>query len=70
MSSWGKRRLNAVSWMRNPRGEYFVFGQVGTGSNRTIVTLASRRTAKAIKDAYRKYQAYIGDLMNDVPREK
>jgi hypothetical protein len=69
MSSWGKRQLNAVSHMRNPLGEYFVFGQVGTGSSRTIVTLAHRRSQKAVMVAYHKYQRYIGDLMNDVPRE-
>ena len=70
MSGWGKRRLNQVWTHKNRLGEFFVFGQVGTGNNRTIITLAERKTLPAIQDALKKYERYVGDLMNDVPREK
>ena len=67
---WGKRRLNKVVWHRNPLGEFFVFGFVGSGKDETTTTLAYRATKPAIMRAYRKYQGYIGELMNDVPQER
>lgn len=66
---WGKRRLNKVSWTLNHLGEYYVFGSVGTGRDNVMVTLAYRKTKPAIMKVYRKYQGYVGELMNDVPRE-
>lgn len=69
-SGWGKRRLNQVWTFKNRLGEYFVFGRVGTGKDRTIVTLAARRDSTAIQDALKKYERYVGDLMNDVPQER
>lgn len=66
---WGKRRLNAVSWARNHLGEFYVFGSVGSGKGNVVVTLAYRKTKPGILKAYRKYQGYVGELMNDVPRE-
>lgn len=65
-----KRRLNKVSWMRNRLGEFFVFGQVGSGKNTTIMSLAHRRTQPKIVAAYRKYMKYKGKLYSDVPKDK
>lgn len=69
-STWGKRRLNDVSWARNPRDWYYVYGSVGTGKDNVVTTLAARRSRPAILKAYRKYQGYIGELMSNVPRDK
>lgn len=66
---WGKRRLNAVSWMKNHLGEYYVFGEVGSGKDGVTATLAHRKTKPGILRAYRKYQRYVDTLMNNVPRE-
>ena len=63
---WGKRRLNGVSWALNPRDWYYVYGSVGT----VVVSLAARKSRPAILKAYRKYQGYIGELMNDVPVDR
>lgn len=65
---WGKRKLNAVSWMRNPLGEYFVFGEVGSGKDQVTITLAYRKTKPGIMRVYRRYRGYIDRLMNKVPR--
>jgi ABC-type molybdenum transport system ATPase subunit/photorepair protein PhrA len=70
MAGWGKRELNQVSWEMNPHGEFFVFGEVGTGKDTTVVTLASRSSKASIIRAYYKYKKYLGVPMNDVPREK
>jgi hypothetical protein len=67
---WGKRRLNRVSWVRNPLGEFFVFGFIGTGKDETVTTLAYRATKPAIMKVYHKYQQHIGELMNDVPVDR
>ena len=66
-TNWGRRRLNAVSWRENRHGEFFVFGQVGSGKSSVVVGLAYRRTKPGILRAYRKYQGYVGWLMNNVP---
>jgi len=68
-SRWGKRKLNEVSWMRNHLGEYYVFGEVGSGKDEVTVTLAHRETKPGILRAYRKYRKHLGKLMNEVPRE-
>ncbi len=70
MTGWGRRQLNEVSWHRNPLGEYFVFGEVGSGENSVIVTLCRRKTERAIKAAYAHYKRYLGTPMNNVTREK
>lgn len=67
---WGRRRLNEVSWMRNHLGEHFVFGEVGSGKGRVIVTLAYRKTKPGIMRVYHKYRNYIGRLMDEVPRDR
>ena len=67
---WGKRRLNAVSWARNPRDWYYVYGSVGTCKNQVVTTLAARRTREAILKVFHKYESYIGELMSDVPRDR
>jgi len=67
---WGKRRLNKLSWTRNHLGEYYLFGFVGTGKDETVVTLAYRKTREGIISIKNKYVKYIGELMNDVPRDR
>jgi ABC-type molybdenum transport system ATPase subunit/photorepair protein PhrA len=67
---WGKRELNEISWEMNPNGEFFLFGEVGTGKDSVVVTLAYRSTQPAILKAFYKYKKYLGRPMNDVPREK
>lgn len=66
---WGKRKLNAVSWMKNHLGEFYVFGSVGSGKDSVTVTLAYRATKPGIMRIYHKYQRYVGRLMNEVPRD-
>jgi len=65
-----RRRLNKVSWERNPRGEYFVFGKVGSGENSYIKTLAYRKTKASIVKVAKKYERYVGLPIKEVPRDK
>ena len=68
---WGKRRLNKVTWSPNhgKAGGYFLFGSTGSGKSRVIVTLGYRKSKGGLTKALRKYRAYVGRLMNDVPCE-
>lgn len=66
-SVWGQRRLNDVSWHRNPNGWYYVFGLVGSGKNAVVATLSHRRNKSAIMRDYDKYKRYIGEMMAHIP---
>lgn len=66
-SHWGKRRLNKIWWTRNWLGEYFVFGEVGSGKNSVVTTLAHRKTRKGIINAKNYFLRYVGRMMNEVP---
>jgi len=63
-----RRQLNKVSWMRNPQGIYYVFGEVGSGKNSYVTTLAMRKTKPAILKVHRKYESYIGTPIRNVPK--
>ena len=66
-SHWGKRELNEVSWKMNHLGQFYVYGEVGTGKDSVVMTLAHRSTKPAIIRMYNLYKKYLGRPMADVP---
>lgn len=70
-NEWGRRKLNAVDWIpnRGKAGGFMIFGSVGSGKSRTVVTLGFRKTKSGLTRALRRYRAFVGRLMNDVPVE-
>jgi ABC-type molybdenum transport system ATPase subunit/photorepair protein PhrA len=68
------RRLNKVSYKANRNGEWYVFGEYGTGKNATVTTLAyagkGKRGEEQANATYNGWKTRIGEVWTDLKKQR
>jgi hypothetical protein len=68
------RRLNKVSKLQNRHGDWYVFGEYGTGKNATVTTLAytgkGRHGGEKANKVLSSWRNEVGRVWDDVKKKR